>query len=210
MQASEDYSLLEEKLNVYTHGLGFIASVVALIFLSFRENVTALTKFSFIVFGLSLCILYFASTAYHNATKPLLRARLKVFDHSAIYVLIAGTYAPFTLVTLEGQTGWILFAATWIIALLGIVLKLFFTGKFDILSTVLYVAMGWLIVFAYKPLMENLDPLGIQWLFAGGISYTIGAVLYSISRIPLNHAIFHVFVLLGSFCHFMAIYFYVD
>ncbi len=156
-----------------------------------------------------MCFLYFASTVYHKETKPIRRNRLKIFDHCAIYVLIAGTYTPFTLVTLEGETGWWLFGISWSIALLGTILKLFFTGKFDILSTILYVVMGWLIVFAYSDLITNLNPSGVQWLFAGGISYTIGAVLYSISRIPLNHAIFHVFVLGGTFCHFMSVYFYV-
>jgi hemolysin III len=124
-------------------------------------------------------------------------------------VLIAGTYTPYTLVTLEGDIGWILFGISWGIALFGVILKLFFTGRFNILSTVLYVAMGWLIVFAYKPLLAELHPEGVQWLFAGGIAYTLGAILYSIKNIPFNHAIFHVFVLTGSFCHFMSVYFYV-
>lgn len=204
-----EYSPLEEKLNIWTHGFGFIASVVALIFFCFRESVTTTATVSIIIFGLSMSILYFASTVYHKETKPKRRNRLKIFDHCAIYVLIAGTYTPFTLVTLEGETGWWIFGISWSIAIVGVVLKLFFTGRFDILSTILYVAMGWLIIFAYTPLVTNLDPSGVQWLFAGGIFYTIGAVLYSISKIPLNHAIFHVFVLAGTFCHFMAVYFYV-
>lgn len=209
VNTSSEYSPLEEKLNIWTHGFGFMASCIALLFFCFRESVTTTATVSLIIFGLSMCILYFASTAYHSATKPVRRARLKIFDHAAIYVLIAGTYTPFTLVTLEGTTGWWIFGVSWGIALLGIILKLYFTGKYDKLSTLLYVAMGWLILFAYSPLLENLDPSGVQWLFAGGISYTIGAVLYSISKIPLNHAIFHVFVLGGTFCHFMAVYFYV-
>lgn len=204
-----EYSPLEEKLNIWTHGFGFVASLIALGFLYFRESATSLSTVSLFIFGLSMCVLYFASTIYHNTKKPKQRARLKIFDHCAIYVLIAGTYTPFTLVTLEGETGWWIFGISWTIAILGVILKLFFTGRFDILSTILYVAMGWLIVFAYKPLIANLDPAGVQYLFAGGIFYTIGAVLYSISKIPLNHAIFHVFVLGGTFCHFMAVYFYV-
>lgn len=210
------YSPLEEKWNIYTHGLGFVASLIGLGFLCFREpalpagrSVTMTYTISAIVFGLSLCILYFASTIYHNATNPIRRARLQIFDHAAIYILIAGTYTPFTLVTLEGNTGLIIFCVTWGIAIFGVTLKLFFTGRFDILSTILYVAMGWLIVFAYTPLVEKLHPLGIQWLFGGGIAYTVGAILYSIKRIPFNHAIFHIFVLIGSFCHFMSVYFYV-
>ena len=178
-----DYSPLEEKLNVWTHGFGFVASVVGLFFLCFRESVSTIHTLSFVIFGSSMCVLYFASTAYHSATHPIRRARLKIFDHAAIYVLIAGSYTPLSLVTLEGGTGWWLFGIVWAIAIFGIILKLFFIGRFDILSTLLYVAMGWLIVFAYKPLMANLDPMGVQWLFAGGISYTVGAVLYSISKI---------------------------
>ncbi|TVZ51496.1 PAQR family membrane homeostasis protein TrhA [Dokdonia sp. Hel_I_53] len=206
---SLEYTQLEEKLNIWTHGFGFVASCVVLLLFCFRESVSTTATVSLIIFGVSMCILYFASTAYHSATKPIQRSRLNIFDHAAIYVLIAGTYTPFTLVTLEGETGWWIFGVAWGIAFLGIILKLFFTGRFDILSTILYVAMGWLILFAYSPLIENLHPSGVTWLFAGGISYTIGAVLYSISKIPFNHAIFHVFVLGGTFCHFMAVYFYV-
>ncbi len=205
-----DYSPLEEKLNIYTHGFGFIMSIIGTILLIIHATHKSDTYLlSVILFGISLCLLYFASTIYHRAVKPIRRARLKIFDHASIYILIAGTYAPFTLVTLSDSIGHIIFIIAWSIALLGIILKLFFTGRFDILSTIMYVAMGWLIVFAYKPLLDNLHPTGIQWLFGGGIAYTIGAVLYSIKRIPFNHAIFHVFVLAGSFCHYMAIYFYV-
>jgi hemolysin III len=124
-------------------------------------------------------------------------------------VLIAGTYTPFTLVTLQGSVGWTIFFTAWGFALTGIVLKLFFTGRFDMLSTIMYVFMGWIIVFAIKPLMNNLASEGLMWLFAGGAAYTVGAILYSIKKIKFNHAIFHVFVLAGSFCHFMAVYFYV-
>jgi hemolysin III len=131
-------------------------------------------------------------------------------DHAAIYVLIAGTYTPFALVTLHGTTaGWVIFVLVWSIAIAGITLKLFFTGRFDKLSTVMYVAMGWIIVIALKPLLQNLAPEGFFWLVLGGVLYTIGALLYSIRKLKFNHAIFHVFVLLGSFCHFMAVFFYV-
>lgn len=209
-ESISDYSPLEEKLNVWTHGFGFFMSVVGFLFLSFRESATPLTKISLITFGLSMCLLYAASTVYHNTIETVKRARFKILDHAAIYVLIAGTYTPFVLVILPSEIGKILFGVVWGIALLGIILKLFFTGRFDILSTILYVGMGWIIVFAYHPLIQNFHPSGVQWLFAGGISYTIGAILYSISKIPLNHATFHLFVLGGTFCHFIAIYFYVE
>lgn len=211
-----EYSPLEEKWNIYTHAFGFVMSLIGLGFLCFREptfaadrSATTTATVSFIIFGLSLCILYLASTIYHSATQPRRRAILNIIDHSAIYILIAGTYTPFTLVTLEGEIGWIIFGIAWGIAAFGVILKLFFTGRFNILSTILYVAMGWLIVFAYKPLLIQLHADGVAWLFAGGIAYTIGAILYSIEKIPFNHAIFHLFVLLGSFCHFMSVYFYV-
>lgn len=211
VEGIQEYSKVEEQLNIGTHALGFVLSAIGLVFLvrhAVRDG-GAIHIISFTVFGLSLLILYAASTLYHRATKPERRTRLRIVDHTAIYVLIAGTYTPFTLVTLQGTTGWILFGVTWGMALIGMVLKLFFTGKYDIISTIMYVLMGWLIVFAINPLINNLSTEGLQWLFAGGVSYTVGAVLYSIRRLPFNHAIFHVCVLGGSFCHFMAVYFYV-
>jgi hemolysin III len=161
------------------------------------------------IFGVSLIVLYAASTLYHSAKQKKLRNRLKVFDHSAIYVLIAGTYTPFTLIALSGTTGWVIFGVSWGMALVGITLKLFFTGKYNLLSTLMYVFMGWIIVFAIKPLIDNLPLDGLYWLIAGGVSYTIGAVLFSVEKIKFNHAIFHVFVLIGSFCHFYSVFFYV-
>jgi hemolysin III len=164
---------------------------------------------SFSIFGSSLILLYSASTIYHASKNPQWREKLNIIDHSAIYVLIAGTYTPFCLVTLNGAVGWIIFGVSWGIALVGIVLKLFYTGRYERASTVAYVLMGWIIIFAVKPLVENLPVNGLIWLLMGGIFYTIGAVLYSFKKLKYNHAIFHVFVLLGSFSHFMAIFFYV-
>jgi hemolysin III len=166
-------------------------------------------KVSVGIFGVSLIVLYAASTLYHSAKQQKLRSRLKIFDHSAIYVLIAGTYTPFTLITLNGTFGWMIFSISWAMALIGITLKLFFTGKYNAISTLMYVLMGWMIVFAIKPLIVSLPLDGVYWLIGGGVSYTIGAVLYSIEKIKFNHAIFHVFVLIGSFCHFYSIFFYV-
>jgi len=205
------YSPLEEKINIISHAVGFILSIVALVLLVARAilygNVWHVVSFS--IFGASLIILYAASTFYHSAKKPELRNRLKVFDHASIYVLIAGSYTPFTLVILKGTIGWVIFGISWGLALTGIILKLFFTGKYNLISTIMYVLMGWVIVFAIKPLINNLPLEGLLWLIAGGISYTIGAILYSIKKIKFNHAIFHMFVLFGSFCHFMSVFFYV-
>lgn len=211
----EHYPPVEELINITSHAAGFFLSFVALFLLYSRasqyDDIWMLISFS--IFGLSLIILYAASMVYHSVKEPALRNRLQVLDHAAIYVLIAGSYTPFTLVTLQGGnagiTGWVIFAASWGMASLGIALKLFFTGHFNLLSTLMYVFMGWIIVFAIEPMIENLPPEGLYWLVAGGLSYTLGAVLYAIEKIHFNHAIFHVFVLLGSFCHFIAVYSYV-
>ncbi len=202
------YPHKEERWNILTHGFGFIMSLLAAVLLCIRagEFEDGRLTLSFIVFALGLILLYAASTFYHSAKDPVWRFRLKVLDHIAIFILIAGTYTPFALITLKGTTGWIIFGVAWGIALTGTVLKLFFTGKYKNLSTLLYVGMGWIIIFAIKPLIENLSSGGLWWLFAGGFFYTLGAVLYSIKKIPYNHALFHLFVLLGSFSHFMAIY----
>ncbi len=205
------YSPLEEKINVTTHAVGLVLSVIALALLVTRAirqgDIWHIVSFS--IFGVSLCVLYAASTFYHNSKEPELRSKLRVFDHASIYVLIAGTYTPYTIVTLNGLTGWVIFGISWGLAISGIILKLFFTGKYDFISTLMYVFMGWIIIFAIKPLSINLSSDGIFWLIAGGISYTLGAVIYSIKKIKFNHAIFHIFVLIGSGCHFLSIFLYV-
>jgi hemolysin III len=203
------YSEREERLNILTHGLGLFLSVVALPFLIIKSmDYNGFWKpVSIIVYGLSMIVLYSASTFYHAAKETKLRRKLNIFDHAAIYVLIAGTYTPFTMIVLEGTTGWVLFGLTWFFALTGIVLKLFFTGRFDRLSTIIYVLMGWQIVFVINPLMEKLSTEGLEFLFAGGVFYTVGAVLYSIKKLPYNHAIFHIFVVLGSASHFLSVFY---
>ena len=202
------YPKKEETLNILSHGLGFLLSIVALPFLILKSlNFTGFWKpLSFIIYGLSMIILYAASTFYHAAKNPKKRRRLNIFDHAAIYVLIAGSYSPFCLVALDSSLGWYMFVFVWLFALAGVILKLFYTGKFDKLSTALYLLMGWQVVFFIKPLMASLTSEGLQFLFAGGIFYSVGAILYSIKKLPYNHAIFHIFVLLGSLSHFLAIY----
>ncbi|MGJ8743922.1 PAQR family membrane homeostasis protein TrhA [Polaribacter sp.] len=202
------YSKKEENLNVLSHGLGLLLSIVAFPFLILKsfEYSSFWKPASFIIYGASLLILYAASTFYHAAKNPTKRRKLNIVDHAAIYVLIAGSYSPFCLVALDSNLGWYMFIFVWIFAIIGIVLKLFFTGKFDKISTALYLLMGWQIVFFIKPLMHNLSENNLNLLFAGGIFYTIGAILYSIKKLPYNHAIFHVFVLLGSASHFFVIY----
>lgn len=201
----------EERLNILSHAFGLLLSCIGLVLLLIRASSegTIWHVISFTVFGVSLIILYAASTIYHTTQSTQRRIRWRVVDHAAIYILIAGTYTPFMLTTLRGSLGWTLFGVTWGIALVGIILKLFFTGRFTVVSTLMYVFMGWLIMFAIKPLAAALPEAGIYWLIAGGISYTVGALLYAIKAIPYNHAIFHFFVLFGSFSHFMAVYGYV-
>ena len=205
------YSPAEERINIVSHEVGFILGVVALIFLVVHAiyHGGVLYLVSFTIFGLSLLVLYAASTLYHSAKEPERRSRLKIFDHSSIFVLIAGSYTPFTLVTLNGTVGWVIFGIAWGSALTGIILKQFFIGKYSIFSTTMYVLMGCVILFAIKPLYHNLPIKGFLWLLGGGLAYIIGAVLYSVKQIKFNHAIFHILVLIGSFCHFVSIYFYV-
>ena len=205
------YTPTEELINVGSHAFGLFLSSIGLLALVSRALMHGQTLHlvSAGVFAASMIALYTASVAYHSARDPVLRTRLRTVDHAAIYVLIAGTYTPFALVTLQGAAGWLLFGVIWSMAATGIVLKLYFTGRYNLFSTLMYVFMGWLIVFFIKPLVASFPTAGLAWLLAGGIAYTLGAVLYSIPRVPLHHAVFHLFVVLGSTCHFIAIYRYV-
>ncbi len=205
------YSPAEERLNILSHALGLVLSLVGLVLLVMRAVTlgTSLHVVSFAIFGASVVLLYTASTIYHSTREPTLRTKLRTVDHAAIYILIAGTYTPFTLVVLSGTVGWTLFGASWGMAVTGIVLKLLYTGRFKHLSTAMYVFMGWLIIFAIKPLMIAFAGSGLIWLFAGGISYTVGALSYSFKKLPFGHAVFHFFVLAGTGCHFIAVYFYI-
>lgn len=202
------YHPLEERINVWSHAAGILFGLIASWMLVRRAIMVGdlWLLLSFIVFGMSMVTLYSASTLYHNSSSVNWRHRLRIFDHASIYILIAGTYTPFALVTLRGTTGWIIFGVIWTLAIIGIALKIFFTGRYDRLSTAMYLFMGWVVVIYLKPLLHNLPPSGLLWLLAGGLSYTIGAVFYSIKRIKFNHAIFHFFVLGGTFCHFMAVF----
>jgi len=203
------YSDSEEQLNIWSHGLGLLASIIVFPFL--LKKAFSYSDFweiaSFIIYAFSLIILYAASTFYHAAKKPKKRRMLNIFDHAAIYVLIAGSYSPFCLVALKSYLGFYMFIAVWVFASTGIVLKLFFTGRFDKISTAMYLLMGWQVLFFIKPLIAALTSFGLNLLIAGGIFYTVGAILYSLKKMPYNHAIFHVFVLLGSVSHFTALYF---
>ena len=204
------YPPFEEKLNILSHGFGFLLSLIGLVLLILKaiELGEPLHIISFSIFGASMILLYAASTFYHSATSLKRRYVLNIIDHACIYILIAGTYTPFALITLHGWMGWTLFSLVWIMALTGIILKLFFIGRFQTFSTIMYVVMGWIIVVFLKPLLSSLSLSGVVLLFLGGGLYTIGAILFSLDKIKYNHAIFHLFVLGGTFCHFLVIYNY--
>ncbi|MBN8261129.1 MAG: hemolysin III family protein [Xanthomonadales bacterium] len=197
----------EELANALTHGVGAAAALaggaVLITLAALRGDGWVLA--ASIVFGVAMLLLYTASTLYHAVSHPVAKGRLKVFDHCAIYLLIAGTYTPFTLVGLRGPTGWWLFGAIWSLALAGVVFKLFYTGRFRRLSTFIYIAMGWLVVVAAKPMFRALDGPTLAWLLAGGIAYTAGTAFYLRPHARWSHAIWHLFVILGSLCHYVAV-----
>jgi hemolysin III len=199
----------EELINAITHGIGFILSIVALVVLVKTGikygDVWYVVSFS--IYGASLIILYLASTLYHSVPKGKIKDIFKIFDHSAIYVLIAGSYTPIALLVLKGKIGLIFLITVWSIALVGIVFKLFFSKRFKMFSTIMYLAMGWLIVFAIKPLINNLNFTSTVFLVAGGLVYSVGTIFYLWKNLKFNHAIWHLFVLGGSVCHFFAVYY---
>lgn len=207
----KQYSILEEIFNSVTHGIGAGLSVAGLVWLILRAvrvgDATSIV--AVIVFGCSLLLLYLASTLYHAIPCINVKRVLRVFDHCAIYLLIAGTYTPFLLVSMRGSLGWTLFGILWGIACVGCAFKAFFTGRFDRVSTAMYVAMGWIVLVALKPAITYI-PLGALVMMAiGGLAYTFGVFFYTNNKIPFNHAIWHCFVMAGSAIHFFAIIIYV-
>lgn len=201
----------EEDLNAFTHAAGALLGIAGLVGLVVRAarfgdawHVTSVA-----VFGASLVLLYTTSTLYHLGRDERTKARLRRWDHAAIFLLIAGTYTPFVLVTLRGPWGWSLFGVVWSLAVAGVLLKLRFAGRFRVFSTMVYLTMGWLVLVALKPLLAALPPAGVGWLVAGGIGYTAGSAFYLWRQLPFHHALWHLFVLAGSACHWVAIYAYV-
>lgn len=201
---------LQERLNAISHAIGAIFGVSALVLLIvFNSNKTDWSLFSVIVYGISIITLFSASTLYHAVENDVKKHYFRIVDHISIYFLIAGTYTPVLLILLPQSLGWPLFYIVWGIAAFGVILKLFFTGRFEIFSILLYLVMGWLIVFDFKNLTNLLDSNGLLLFFAGGLSYTLGIVFYAIKKIPYNHVIWHLFVLAGAVFHFFMIFFYV-
>ncbi len=202
---------VNEHANALTHGIGLVLVLVAvpiLIVLAVTSaNVWRVVGVS--IYGTTLVSLYTASTMYHAVRHPPAKRVLRILDHAAIYLLIAGTYTPFTLVNLRGAWGWTLFGLVWALALFGIIWKVVRVERHEVVSTMLYVAMGWLVVIAVRPLSRAIPIGGLAWLLAGGLAYTLGVAFFGASRLRFNHAVWHLFVLAGSTCHYVAVMRYV-
>lgn len=205
------FSKKEELFHAITHGVGVILSIAGLVLLivyaSFSGNPWKIVSVS--IFGTTMLLMYLTSTIVHSLPNGKWKDLFQVFDHSSIYLFIAGTYTPFLLVHLRGTIGWIFFGMIWGIAFLGVIFKVFFTKRFLVLSTLFYILMGWLIVFLWNPLTTTMHNQGIKLLVIGGLIYTIGTIFYMCRKIPYHHAIWHIFVLLGTICHFFAVFYYV-
>jgi hemolysin III len=207
---SKFYTKGEEIANAVTHGVGTLLAISALVLL-----IVFSAKFgnvwyvvSYTIYGSCLVILYLFSTLYHSIPNDKAKKVLRIFDHASIYLLIAGTYTPFALTILRNHGGWIIFGVVWGAAIIGITIKVFFTGKFQVVSTIMYVIMGWLIVFYLKTIILYLPTTGLVLLVVGGIVYTLGSVLFLFDKIAYNHSVWHLFVLGGSTCHFLCILLY--
>ncbi|WP_234122191.1 PAQR family membrane homeostasis protein TrhA [Clostridium hydrogenum] len=210
MEDNNFYTKGEEIANAITHGIGALLSISALVLLIVfsAKYGTAWHVVSYTIYGISLIILYTFSTLYHSIPGRVAKKVFRIFDHASIYILIAGTYTPFALTILRKHGGWIIFGVVWGASVIGILIKIFFCGKFEKISTLLYVIMGWLIVFYLKTIITVLPIHGIILLVAGGVIYTLGAVLFLFDKIPYNHALWHLLVMAGSACHFFCILFY--
>jgi len=203
------YSSNEERAHAITHGVGVLIGIAVLsllvVFSSLRKS--AWEVVSCAVYGTTFILLFLGSTLYHAAKNPRAKRVLKIIDHSAIYLLIAGTYTPYALAPLRGGLGWTIFGAIWGSALLGIAFKVFFTGRFKAVSLISYLFMGWFCIIAVKPLFRELNTAGFVFLAVGGLCYTVGAVFYAWKTLPWSHTIWHLFVLAASVCHFFSILF---
>ncbi|MGM9956318.1 MAG: hemolysin III family protein [Peribacillus sp.] len=205
------YTKKEEVFNAITHGIGVLLSIAALVLLiifSAQQGSASLIVIS-IIYGVSMLLLYVASTLVHSFPEGKLKDLFEIFDHSAIYIFIAGTYTPIMLLVIQGALGWTLLGVVWGVAVVGVIFKAFFVKKFLYLSTILYIAMGWMIVLAWGPLTSTMPAAGIQLLIAGGLLYTFGAIFYVWRGFPFHHAVWHLFVLAGSVAHFFVVLLYI-
>ena len=196
----------EEVASAITHAIAALLSIVGLVTMVIVSDGDPLRITTACIFGACLILLYSSSALYHAVTSHKKKSFFQVLDHACIYLLIAGTYTPITLVGLQGAWGWTIFGIVWLCAITGVLLKTCGRGKKDSkLSTALYLVMGWIIVIAIKPLMANIDPIGIAWIVAGGVTYSLGVIFYAWEKLHFNHAIWHLFVLGGSACHVIAV-----
>lgn len=202
---------MEEKLNAATHGVGTVLALIGLVTLlmssKLHGDIWHLVSAS--IYGISLVLLYLASTLYHSFSNERLKYIFKIVDHAAIYLLIAGTYTPFALVLFHGVLGWTIFGVVWVMALIGVIFQVFFVKRFKILSTICYIIMGWLMLILIKPLVAALPTVGLCWLIGGGLFYTVGALFYLYRWFPYNHTVWHLFVIAGSVAHFITVYCYI-
>jgi hemolysin III len=200
----------EEIVHGVTHGIGVGFSVVGLTLLVFLAVLYGNTYqiVSFSIYGATLIILYLASTLYHSFQHPPVKQIFKRIDHASIYLLIAGTYTPFLVIAIQGVWGWALMITIWSLALIGVSFKTLFIHRFKKLSVLTYILMGWLCMVAVNEMLTNIPTGGLIWLAAGGVTYTVGVIFYSLNQFPYAHAVWHVFVLVGSTCHFFAVLFY--
>ena len=201
-------SIGEEIANSISHGVGalFAAAAAPILIINATHHDSAAAVVGASVFAASMILLYFTSTLYHALPHSRAKRVMQVLDHGAIFLMIAGTYTPFTLGVLQGTWGWILFGLVWTMALIGIVVKVAFGARASRLSTGMYLVMGWLVVLAIKPLLQNLSGWGIFWLFSGGIFYTLGVIFYAIDgKVRYAHFVWHLFVIAGTACHFFAV-----
>ncbi|PAB57974.1 PAQR family membrane homeostasis protein TrhA [Anaeromicrobium sediminis] len=207
MKDIEEFTKAEEITNAISHGIGLLLAIGALVILIIFASTYGDTwhVVSFSIYGATLVILYLASTLYHSFKRGKVKDLFQIFDHSAIYLLIAGTYTPIVLNPLRGPLGWTLFGIVWGLALVGIVFKAFYVKKFVGISTLIYIVMGWLIIFAFSPLVNSVARISIIFLVAGGITYTVGSIFYVWPKIKYHHALWHLFVIGGSVCHFFAV-----
>jgi len=204
------YKLGDILANAITHGIGAILAVVGAVYLiAVSTRGTALLVVSCSVFSCTLVLVYLCSTLYHSLVRTRARHVFQILDHASIYLLIAGTYTPFTLIALRGHLGWFIFGVEWTLAVAGVVFKSFAVGKYEIASALVYLFQGWFVVFAVLPLFHAIGWGGIAWMGAGGLAYTLGIVFFALDRLRYFHATWHVFVLAGSVAHFFAILFYV-
>lgn len=204
-----DYTVGEEIAHGVTHGIGTALSVAGLTLLVvlavYQGDVRHIVAFS--IYGTSMFLLYLASTLYHSLQFEFLRTPLQIIDHSGIYLLIAGTYTPFMILGVGGFPGYTLLTVIWTLAVAGIFFKIFFINRFQVASTLGYLVMGWLSILVWNELVSQVPPEGVKWLVMGGVVYSAGIIFYALERMPYNHAIWHLFVLGGSFCHFWAMFY---